>query len=296
MPVPVAPGFAYDFVSGTSLAEMSVRDGRLVLPSGQSYAFLILPEKSFELPPDGVRHLARLRAAGATVVPFEEAVAFMKARTPDFAAKGGKVNWIHRRAEGTDYWFVASPKTSPCRITCSFRVAGRRPELWNPETGAVEPVATYAVKDGVTTLPITFGPCASRFVVFRAPETGTPPAALPPEAPRAACREDDVLLDLPGEPADERTVTGAWQVAFPNGFRPNALAKGAEERVVFDALADWTKRPEEGIRHFSGTAVYSRRIDLKGLAVPAGGKVILDLGAVRDFAEVTVNGRAFPVL
>ena len=380
MPVPVAPGFTYDFVSGTSLAEMTVRDGRLVLPSGQSYAFLILPEKAFALPPDGVRHLARLRAAGAMVVPFEEAVAFMKARTPDFAAEGGKVNWIHRRAAGADYWFVASPETGPRRVVCSFRIAGRRPELWDPETGRIAPVATYAVKDGVTTLPITFGPCASRFVVFRAPETGTPPATLPPEAPRvvravdfalvkaeygvfgdaahppadvtrqlaggvrdgrlvcarihhnafriadpaenrvktlrvtyradgvekvAAAQEggalelpcvDNLLLDLPGEPVGERPVAGAWHVAFPNGFKPNALARGAEERVVFDALVDWTKRPEEGIRHFSGTAAYARTIDLAGLAVPAGGKVILDLGEVRDFAEVTVNGQTFPVL
>ena len=107
---------------------------------------------------------------------------------------------------------------------------------------------------------------------------------------------DNLLLDLPGEPVGERPVAGAWHVAFPNGFKPNALARGAEERVVFDALVDWTKRPEEGIRHFSGTAAYARTIDLAGLAVPAGGKVILDLGEVRDFAEVTVNGQTFPVL
>ena len=145
-----------------------------------------------------MRHLARLRAAGATVVPFEEAVAFMKARTPDFAAEGGKVNWIHRRAAGADYWFVASPETGPRRVVCSFRIAGRRPELWDPETGRIAPVATYAVKDGVTTLPITFGPCASRFVVFRAPETGTPPATLPPEAPRVARAVDFALVTRAG--------------------------------------------------------------------------------------------------
>ena len=107
---------------------------------------------------------------------------------------------------------------------------------------------------------------------------------------------DNVLLDLPGEQVGERPVAGAWQVAFPNGFKPNVLAKGAEERVVFDAPVDWTKRSEEGIRHFSGTAAYTRTIDLGGLVVPEGGKVMLDLGEVRDFAEVTVNGRTFPVL
>jgi hypothetical protein len=381
MPTPVTDGFTYDFVSSTTLAEMRVNDGRLVLPSGQSYSFLILPEKFFELPEAGAKDLARLRAAGAKVVAFEDADAFLKTRTPDFACfnPGAKVTYIHRRTDDTDWYFVASPDENPSRLVCSFRVAGRKPELWNAETGAVEPVGTFAVKDGVTTVPLTFGPCGSWFVVFREKDAGTPPTALPPEKPQpfragafelvkaeygcfdkadqlpsdvtkqlAACvkdgrlacdsishmafriqdpaenrvkelrvtyREDGVLktasakehgelalpkpdtslLDLPGEQTAVVPVAGAWTVSFPHAFAPNALAVGAPETVAFETLADWTTRPEEGVKYFSGSAVYAKTIALARMP-SAGERLILDLGDVKNFGDVTVNGATVPTL
>ena len=58
--------------------------------------------------------------------------------------------------------------------------------------------------------------------------------------------------------------------------------------VAFDALVDWTARPEAGIRYFSGTAVYRAAFDLPNGAGAAG--VGLDLGVVHDLARVRVNG------
>ncbi len=381
MPVPVIDGFTYDFISSTTLAEMQVDEGRLILPSGQSYSFLILPEKFFELPEAGAKDLKRLRDSGAKIIAFEDAAAFLKSRTPDFACTDSvaKVTYIHRRKVDADWYFVASPDETPCRLVCSFRVAGHKPELWNAETGAIEPVRTYAVKDGVTTIPLTFGPCGSWFVVFREKETGKPPVVLPPEKPQtfrtgvfelvkaeygcfdkaddlpadvtkqlASCmkdgslfcseishnafrikdpainrvkelrvtyREDGVLkttsakehseiklpipdnslLDLPGEQTAVTPVTGAWTVSFPNAFAPNALAVGAPETVVFDRLADWTMRREEGIKYFSGTAVYTKKITVT-CKPSADERVILDLGNVKNFGDVTVNGVTYPTL
>ena len=58
--------------------------------------------------------------------------------------------------------------------------------------------------------------------------------------------------------------------------------------MAFDALVDWTARPEAGIRYFSGTAVYRAAFDLPSGAGAAG--VSLDLGVVHDLARVRVNG------
>ena len=60
----------------------------------------------------------------------------------------------------------------------------------------------------------------------------------------------------------------------------------------FDKLASWTENPDEGVKYFSGTATYS-----KDLVAPAGwfkpgAKIILDLGSVKEIAEVSVNGKA----
>ena len=50
---------------------------------------------------------------------------------------------------------------------CTFRVKGKRPEFWHPDTGRIEPVAAYEEVDGRTRIPIWFEPSGSVFVVFR---------------------------------------------------------------------------------------------------------------------------------
>jgi hypothetical protein len=65
---------------------------------------------------------------------------------------------------------------------------------------------------------------------------------------------------------------------------------GAPERVTFDSLVDWTKRAEDGIRHFSGTATYRKTFELPDAANTA--KTFLDLGEVHSLATVRLNGKS----
>ena len=54
-------------------------------------------------------------------------------------------------------------------------------------------------------------------------------------------------------------------------------------------MHDWTQRPEDGIRHYSGTAVYHATFALD--AAPAQGeRLLLDLGVVHEIASVRLNG------
>ena len=86
-------------------------------------------------------------------------------------------------------------------------------------------------------------------------------------------------------------VEGAWQVAFPAGW-------DAPEAIVFNSLLPWNEHTDPGVKYFSGTATYTKSIDpamVKPL-LANGGRVMLDLGTVKNFAEVSVNGTAYPVL
>ena len=49
--------------------------------------------------------------------------------------------YIHRAADGTDIYFVSNAGPRAVDTGCTFRVKGKRPELWHPDTGRVEPVA-----------------------------------------------------------------------------------------------------------------------------------------------------------
>ena len=82
-------------------------------------------------------------------------------------------------------------------------------------------------------------------------------------------------------------VPGPWTVSFPAGW-------GVRSETVFPRLMSWTDSADDGVKYFSGSAVYTKTV---AMAKPGRGKrLILDLGDVKDFAEVTVNGKTYPVL
>lgn len=84
-----------------------------------------------------------------------------------------------------------------------------------------------------------------------------------------------------------RPVEGPWTVRFPAGW-------GAPEKTEFARLTSWPENLDDGIRYFSGTAVYEKTLPRPEAA--DGTRLILDLGVVKDFAEVEVNGVRYPVL
>jgi len=149
-----------------------------------------------------------------------------------------------------------------------FRVAGREPEIWRPESGRIEP-ASYAVDSTRTRVRLPMTEHDAFFVVFR----------------RAMAKDAREL------PAVTRTtlatVAGPWRVAF-------APDLGAPPAIVMPELASWTASADSGVKYFSGTATYTHTV-----RVPSswrGRRILLSLGDVRDMAEVTVNGVAMPLL
>jgi hypothetical protein len=83
-------------------------------------------------------------------------------------------------------------------------------------------------------------------------------------------------------------IAGPWQVRFDPKWR-------GPQQVNFKELVDWTQRPEDGIRFYSGTATYSTKFVLPSAAKP-GQRLWLDLGTVRELATVRVNGKALGTL
>jgi hypothetical protein len=88
--------------------------------------------------------------------------------------------------------------------------------------------------------------------------------------------------------ASPMKMNGPWEVSFAPG-------RGAPEKITFDALTDWTKRPEDGIKHFSGKATYRRTFEVSVQRSP-NTAMILDLGKVNDIAVVRVNGQELATL
>ncbi len=426
----------YNFDGCTSealLTRVSVKDGRLVLPDGMSYRVLVLPPMETATP-RLLRKIKELVEAGAAVLAepkppqrspsladhgagdvevaklaadlWPKLMSGMTAARylascgvkPDFAATPN-LRYIHRTGGDAEIYYVANPESHGVEAMAAFRVTGKQPEFWWPDTGCTAMASAFEQKEGITKVPLWLEPNGSVFVVFRKSATDLDPVvsvtrdgqsvlrATPP-APKIVIqkarygvlddpqRTRDVrgkvqalveagTLDFPvkemakgDDPAfkvvktlvvdyrvgdnvmqaagkDTETIkfntTAAppppvldmgrheiWQdgeyvfttasgrsrtirVSLPApleivgpwdvGFDPQW---GGPEKVVFTALEDWSRRPEDGIRHYSGAAIY--RTTFKVPSVATGQRVLLDLGRVEVMAEVTLNGEKLGIL
>ena len=182
-------------------------------------------------------------------------------------AKSGalELRTIHRRRGEDDIYFVANLARTAGTASCSFPVQGRQPELWDPVWGTTRDLPVFVQHGGRTSFDAHFEPAQSFFVVFRKP---------------AAERREGVNFPAMKTVA---VIEGPWTVHFDPAW-------GGPATVEFASLEDWTKRPEPGIRYYSGTAIYTKSVHLQGK------KLHLSLGVVNHLATVTVNGRKLGVV
>jgi hypothetical protein len=184
------------------------------------------------------------------------------------------LDYIHRAGGDTDIYFVANRLGRWEEADCAFRVTGKAPELWDAVSGVIRPAAAYSQKDGQTSLPLQFAPYGSMFVVFRKPLA---------QAANAASGRNFPTFSAPCQ------ITGPWTVQFDPKW-------GGPESAVFDQLVSWTQRPEDGIKYFSGTATYRKTFDLPETLRQPGQHLTLDLGDVKNLAEVRLNGKDLGIL
>ncbi len=74
---------------------------------------------------------------------------------------------LHRALDGADVYFVANPAPRHVTVTGTFRVRGRIPELWWPESGRREPAPVFEERGDRTSVALALEPSGSVFVVFR---------------------------------------------------------------------------------------------------------------------------------
>jgi hypothetical protein len=99
--------------------------------------------------------------------PVEEVLAGMKVK-PDFIAvgKGARLAFIHRIVDDADVYFVSNQKARPESVECAFRVTGKLPELWDAETGQMQPAPLWRVAGDQTMVTLSLEQAGSVFVVF----------------------------------------------------------------------------------------------------------------------------------
>jgi hypothetical protein len=327
---------------------------------------------------------------------------------PDFecySAGETSLNYIHRQDGNADIYFISNQRQQFDEVSCTFRVSGKVPELWHPDTGEIEDAPVWQEENGRTTVPLQFDSSGSVFVIFQRDASGSDPiisadfsdspipgsdglmiqSARYEAVDNSALSRDvtarltdqifkghlEVLVNnttLGGDPAPfhhkqlcvnyilggqkrekivaERQLlkmgvpfikqpsalsltrlengtlevsasapgdadlmfasgkcvslhmphvpalielTNPWLVMFPPGW-------GAPAQITLPQLVSWTESSDEGVKYFSGTAIYHKEIELPADIAGSDLKVYLNLGKVRNLAEVIVNGNDLGVL
>lgn len=312
-------GYSFDYINAEVIENrLVVKDGKLVLPDGMSYRILVLP-KLETMRPELLKKIQQLVDAGAVVLgprpdrspslenypdadkevremasqlwgdidgkrvknhkygsgmvmngmDMQEALNSINV-LPDYQVKSNDSTlFIHRRLKenDADIYFVSNQSEKPIAINPQFRLTGKKPELWQPTHGLVRDLPDYSFSEKTTSVPLKLAPLESAFIVFRKP-----------------AHETDKMNNAENFPDPEKTteLNGPWEVVF------DAEMRGPKQAIVFDELVDWGKRPEEGIKYYSGTAVYHKSFDAE--KAKKGERIWLDLGKVIAMAKVKVNG------
>jgi len=113
--------------------------------------------------PSGARAVGKGRVIWGRTAPEVLADAGVK---PDFTASL-PIRYIHRVVDDMDVYFVANPNPQSAEAVCTFRVTGKTPQVWFPETGRIESVSVFEENDGCTIIPLKSEPAGSEFIVFR---------------------------------------------------------------------------------------------------------------------------------
>ena len=309
----IPPGYGYDYINADGLIhELSVADGRIVTRSGMNYKVLGLDAYSKHMSLPVLKAIHRLVQEGATMAgakPMDDpsladdAAQFRKLNDelfgdgtgthsvgkgkvyagqglpdvfvkmnlkPDFDYSkpdpDSRLLFVHRRLADGDLYFVDNRGDHEVAVNATFRVAGKAAELWHPETALTEP-ASFAIAGGRTTVPLHLEPWGSVFVVFR-----------------NATKKLSHTVPIDRE-AELAKIEGPWKVSF----QPD---RGAPAMVTLDKLTSWSDSADSGVKYYSGTGSYTKRINVSPDWLKRGAQVWLDLGDVKNLAEVAVDGRS----
>jgi len=309
------------------LNRITVENGLLTTPGGITYKLLVVPNESDAMTPALVKRIGELIAAGATVMaPRPElspsrkaqpgADAYVKKAAEEIwgdcdgiqsrenSYGKGRVmwgrsleetldhleipaavssalisgyqgdhqgwRWIQRKLTDGDLFFVMNPADQSETSEFSFRTEGTSPRWFDPVTGETRLLPEFEKLEGRVKLELQFAPRQSGFIFF----------ASEPQEERAShgnIPEYKTLLNL----------EGSWELSFDPEW-------GGPAKITFPELTDWSEHAKEGIKYYSGRASYAKTFTMPELQ--EGQKYVLDLGTVKNLANVTLNGKKLGTL
>ncbi len=191
--------------------------------------------------------------------------------TEDFKSDREEIRYAHRTDPEWDIYFLSNKTGSPVTAHCNFRVDNGNAMLWDPITGNIYGIDDITGDHHTTSMMLEFEPYQSFFIVFDKKSN--------PDNYGSFLNAESIVT----------TLNGQWNVSFDPAF-------GGPAHIQFDSLTDWTHHHLDGVRYYSGIATYTTEFDLPTETTDQFQKYYIDLGDVKNLAQVKINGKDAGIL
>ncbi len=308
-------GYNFDHIDAYTILKSKVEDGKLISPGGAKFGVLVLPQQE-SLSVELADQLAAFAGQGLPIVfmgdvpttepnvvdgqlsekpgpnplqnvltngnvhvaPDAKGVAKIldASVAPNLHFDGRPLSFIEKRIGKLDFFFLRNAEDSAKQTVLEFHAAGT-PEIWNPWTGDTGPIAHFDRTGSTVRVPVDVDPYGSVLLVF---DPDGKPTGKPVEISAPAQPESQIALGENG-----------WN------FHGVGIGPGSHPEVVdmkMSSLEDWTMIDQ--LKNFSGRGQYTTTFTVPASLLGSHHPIVLNLGDVKDVAEININGKPGPQL
>ena len=219
----------------------------------------------------------------------------------------GDFKYVHRTLpDSTQIYWVRNFSGKDSKVELSFRDRGKFATIFNPDNGEVSDIQIVS-REGRSVVTIPMYSTDARFVVMsnkpQISETvdtvfvnvtdsvmintlDSTSVAEPVKAPEQSKTES---IGQTINASIIQTVNSTWQVRFDQ-------KNGGTADEEFPELVSWTRNENPTVKYFSGTAVYKTMVAIDSTTLADNARIFMDLGAVKNIADISVNGTPAGVL
>jgi hypothetical protein len=302
-------GYAYDSFNPDALMQMSVKNERVVLPGGASYAVLVIPYQHAMQPNAGLMPVAvakkilQLIKDGATIIMSKDYKAAIGLKQKDDSVKIVMTELF--KNSGKKGKALLPPYTDS-----SFNKLGVQKDVdiinsgntiaWTHRKSSEGDIYFISnQKEAEQNVALSFR------IGGKEPELWDAVTGEIKKVDEWSIKDGRTFLSLNLEPNQSsfivfrkvikekaapqkirksiyHTITGPWQVNFDKNYG------GPAQPVVFNELKSWSQQQDSLIKYYSGTAVYKKTIEWNNAY--ENKEIWLQLDSLYNIATVTLNG------
>jgi len=324
------PGYDYDYINADIITTtLSVENGKLVLPSGQSYHVMLLPDRK-DISLEVLKSLEKLINEGAVIIgPKPERTTSLKnypecdTELKTIADKiwgkcDGNTILSNQYGKGTVYWGKTLQEVlKELKISPDFEVKGidncdRHVDYIHRQTETEDIYFVSNSSESEQHFTAVFRVDAARTPEIRDAETGL----IQREVDYSKV-ENGIQIEFNMDPLASRFVVfrnksegkndfglsydlqfgfqKTKQISEPIDITTNwdvsfNTEMGGPASFRMDSLTSWSNLDEDGVKYYSGKATYTRDFTVNEEALTKGAEVYVVFEDIQEMARVSVNG------